>query len=143
MGTGDSPVPAERSSAALATNSLQVGLHGIVFLDHSSGHQATFVLWNNHLIGSRIAYRVRVTLLSRAGNDFHVWIQGSRGDCDVKIVRIIILSNADSSRALNSRGLQDIVTLRISLDDHDPIFQEFAVKPFVGFNKDKGNLEAV
>src|SRR5580704_12197709 len=54
----------------LATNSLQVGLHRVIFLNHSSSHQTAFILRNDDFIGPRVADRVRVTLLSWPGNDF-------------------------------------------------------------------------
>src|SRR5208282_987875 len=128
--------------AAAAANLLQVGLQRIIFLDHSAGHEAAFVLGDDDLIGSRIAYDVGVTLLAGAGNDFHVGIEGSGGDGDVEVIGIVIDHNADSQGALNARGLQDVVTFGVSLNDHEAVFQEFAVEAFVGFNEDEGNLDA-
>src|SRR5580700_9241920 len=112
----------------LATNSLQGGLHRGRFLNHSSSHQTAFILRNDDFIGPRVADRVRVTLLSWPGNDFHVWIQRPGRDCDVQIVGIVVYHDADSPRAVNSRGLQDVVPFLISLNDHDFIFQELTVR---------------
>jgi hypothetical protein len=42
-----------------------------------------------------------------------------------------------------SRGLQDVVPFRISLNGHDFIFQELTLEPLVGFDEDKGNLQLV
>src|ERR1700678_3366071 len=127
---------------SLSANSLQVGLQGIVFLNHSPSHQSAFVLRDDHFVGSRIADGVGVPLLPGSRNDFQIWIQRSRSHGDVQIIGIVVDHNADSLRSLNSGGLQNIVTLRISLDDHEPVFEEFPIKPFVGFNQDKRNLKA-
>ena len=107
----------------------------IIFLNHSPRHQATFILGNDDLVGSRSPYSVGVALLSSPRNDFHIWIESSRGDCDVQIIRVVINHNTDSQRALNSGGLQDIVTLGISLNDDDPVFQKLSIQAFVGFNE--------
>jgi hypothetical protein len=69
---------------------------------------------------------------------FHVWIQRSGRDWDVQIVGIVVYHDADPPRAVNSRGLQDGVPFRISLNEHDFIFQELTVEPLVGFDEDKG-----
>jgi len=131
-----------QASPRLSANSLQLGLQGIIFLDHSAGHQSSLVLGNDYLIGSRSANGVGVALLPGSRNDFQVWIQRSRSHGDVQIVGVVVDHNADSLRTLNSSRLQNVVPLRVSLDDHEAVFQEFTIKSFVGFNEDKRNLEA-
>jgi hypothetical protein len=69
---------------------------------------------------------------------FHVWTQRPGRDWDVQIVGIVVYHNADSPRTFNSRGSQDVVPFRISLNEHDSIFQELTVEPLVGFDENKG-----
>jgi hypothetical protein len=54
---------------------LQTPLCRIVFLDHSSGHQAAFVFRDDDFIGARVANRVGVALLAGARDDLCLGVQ--------------------------------------------------------------------
>src|SRR6267378_2674063 len=88
----------QRSSRPL----LQTPQCRIIFLDHSSRHQAAFVFRDNDFIGARVANRVCVALLAGARDDLCLGIQRAGSDRDVKIVGVAVDHDANPARPFNS-----------------------------------------
>lgn len=51
---------------------MQLTVGWVVTLNHASGHEATFVLGNDHFVGTRTTDRLRIALLARARDDFQI-----------------------------------------------------------------------
>ena len=79
----------------------KVAMSGVVTFDHASGHQPTLVFRDDNLIRPRTANSVRVTLLSRAGDDFQIRVHGACRHCDVQIVSVVVDHDTNAPCAMN------------------------------------------
>src|SRR5437660_1802892 len=121
---------------------LQTPQRRIIFLDHSSRHQAAFVFRDDDCIGGRVANRVCIALLAGARDDLCLGAQRAGGDRDVKIVGVTVDHDANAARPLNTGLHQNIVPLGVALDHQHTGVQQLTAEPLVGLDQHKRNLQA-